>query len=90
MQFRCLLPWNRFFEFFQDMNDSFGDDWEIIGKYDQPQYLGEGSPKLWNGHLNNLKTNPRITNLEFHPYVFYYAIIKTNKVDILFKLKWGG
>lgn len=90
MQFRCLIPWNRFFEFFQDMNDSFGDDWRIMDDNDDLRYLGGGSSKIWNGHVSKLKTEPKMNNKEFHAYVFYYAIVNTDKNDILFKLKWGG
>jgi hypothetical protein len=95
MLFRCLIPWNRFFEFFEDIEKMFGYSWCIYDEnvsHIRNDYLSSGSSINWLRHVEKMKLEPRMNNRSFHKCEFYQANIQlyTTKDVILFKLKWGG
>jgi hypothetical protein len=95
MLFRCLIPWNRFFEFFEDIEKMFGHSWCIYDEnknHIRRDCLLGGTSTNWIVHVEKMKLEPRMNNRSFHNCEFYYANIQlyTTKDVILFKLKWGG
>ncbi len=94
MRILCTIHISKYFDFFDDLNNTFGDDWEFfwpdksIKPNQRCDIMASGNSVWWNDQLSKKKND---LQFDLKKYNFgtrvLYAYVECQD-NLLFKLKW--